>query len=948
MVDISIVDDTLGMVTAGISNQSLTRGFRGQDSGSNPTGSWVNSLWWENSVVVASPNGGNARAWFNDNVLASTVHNVTLDAAADVTLSSLLFNGSYAIAKNTPTPVAIKLQSSIALDTQIQAVSGNSAVAPSIKMAAGDPIITVAGGASLTLSGVLSDLDSNHPANLTINGPGTLTLSGANLYAGPTVLNSGTLRIGNASALGAASGVFTLAGGTLSDAGADVALNKGFTFTGNATIAPENNLTITGAVTRISGNLLKLGTGTATFNTPTATTNAWGDLSAQAGTLTIAGVAGSTYNIGRFNVGGLGGLGNETSDPYDGAVATVTVTNVGVTASGTAVVGGYWSDTPGGAQPQGTLTMNGSATLTDSGALTLGYWGGHGAVNVGGSSTLTVQSTLSVGYNWGSNSATEVGYGEMNVNDSGHVVQNTTGSILIGRTGGVGVWNQNGGLTETTATVTLGQSDSSQGANATGAGTLNLNGGTFQAPGIATGNTTSGYAASTLATVNFNGGTLKATADNIDFIANTTGATLALKVLKNTTSNLGAVIDTNGHAVKVTNPLATGVTGDTDGGLTKQGAGTLTLSVANTYTGPTVIKDGTLKIDVHYQANPPQIYQEMYTDTPNLGGNRGPIGPYSLGQKFTVNSPIQISQLGMFDSNGDGLGESHTVHLAQTSNGTQLASITFAAGSESSSGTYQNGYRFLPLSSPLTLQPGTYTIWFTPSGSLDNFGENQTSFNGGSGAVTRVEADYGGDTVMPTNNWNTASASESAASFIYGVPGFESAVNYLPATPVLLGGAAGSTPTLDLQGAHQQIASLADLPDAVVKGVVTNSDPSLRAVLTLGATEGTTTYSGSIDGNISLVKSGESTQNLTGSLTYTGNTTVNAGTLNVSSIDTPSATVYVATGALTATSIVADTLTIGGDPIPGAVATVPEPGTLVLLTLGFLGLAGTARHKRRP
>ena len=58
----------------------------------------------------------------------------------------------------------------------------------------------------------------------------------------------------------------------------------------------------------------------------------------------------------------------------------------------------------------------------------------------------------------------------------------------------------------------------------------------------------------------------------------------------------------------------------------------------------------------------------------------------------------------------------------------------------------------------------------------------------------------------------------------------------------------------------------------------------------------------------------------TGSLTlavapaYTGNTTVNNGTLNApAGINTPAATVYVATPAtLNASSIVADTLTIGG------------------------------------
>jgi autotransporter-associated beta strand protein len=200
---------------------------------------------------------------------------------------------------------------------------------------------------------------------------------------------------------------------------------------------------------------------------------------------------------------------------------------------------------------------------------------------------------------------------------------------------------------------------------------------------------------------------------------------------------------------------------------------------------------------------------------------------------------------------------------------------------------------------------------------------------------------------MPTNDANPTQ--DTTVSFLYTVPSNVLTANLLPiTTPVVLGGAAGSTPTLDLQGANQQVASLADVVGADVKGVVTNSATATPVVLTLGATEGETTYSGSIDGNLSLVKSGASIQNLTGTLTYTGDTKVNAGTLNASSINTPLAKVSVADGAtLTATSIVANTLTIGGPASAAApVATVPEPGTLVMLALAVLGLAGMARRKK--
>jgi autotransporter-associated beta strand protein len=95
-----------------------------------------------------------------------------------------------------------------------------------------------------------------------------------------------------------------------------------------------------------------------------------------------------------------------------------------------------------------------------------------------------------------------------------------------------------------------------------------------------------------------------------------------------------------------------------------------------------------------------------------------------------------------------------------------------------------------------------------------------------------------------------------------------------------------------------------------------------------------------------LKKNGGGALTLAATPTYNGDTTVNAGVLNANGgISTPSATVYVATGAtLNATSIVADTLTIGGAPHLAATA-VPEPGTFVLLVLAGLGAFLARRRK---
>ena len=82
-----------------------------------------------------------------------------------------------------------------------------------------------------------------------------------------------------------------------------------------------------------------------------------------------------------------------------------------------------------------------------------------------------------------------------------------------------------------------------------------------------------------------------------------------------------------------------------------------------------------------------------------------------------------------------------------------------------------------------------------------------------------------------------------------------------------------------------------------------------------------------------LKKLGLGSLTLTADPGYTGNTTVDAGALTVGNLNTPRAVVYIATGTtLNATSIVADTLTIGGPPLASSTP-VPEPGGLLLLAL---------------
>lgn len=102
---------------------------------------------------------------------------------------------------------------------------------------------------------------------------------------------------------------------------------------------------------------------------------------------------------------------------------------------------------------------------------------------------------------------------------------------------------------------------------------------------------------------------------------------------------------------------------------------------------------------------------------PDGSGGRTYAG--TLGEDFDVSSPLEIGHLGAFDDMRDGFGGTVTVQLWSRNNGgtaatqsddtagTMLAQMTFTSGSP---GQLEGDMRYKALSSPLTLQPGAYTV----------------------------------------------------------------------------------------------------------------------------------------------------------------------------------------------------------------------------------------------
>ena len=108
--------------------------------------------------------------------------------------------------------------------------------------------------------------------------------------------------------------------------------------------------------------------------------------------------------------------------------------------------------------------------------------------------------------------------------------------------------------------------------------------------------------------------------------------------------------------------------------------------------------------------------------------------------------------------------------------------------------------------------------------------------------------------------------------------------NRLPVTTRLLMGNAGDRSEFDLNGRHQELAGLSLRGGVSAPGnnTVTNSSAT-PATLTLHSAAGApSTFGGSLQGNLSLVKSGPDTFTLSGSHSHLGPTLVQAGTLALS------------------------------------------------------------------
>jgi len=482
-------------------------------------------------------------------------------------------------------------------------------------------------GNTLALSGIIGE--SGGARTLTKVGSGTLVLSGANTYTGATTLSGGTLRATTSTdALGL--GTLTLSGGTLALANdTGLAFNRNTTLNSGSAIIVSDRLNAGDGVTHSLGTLSL--SGTLTFNK---------------GSNVNGGIAGLTF--GAVTLGGNSTL-TATSAGTRLTIASVSAINRNLTVSGagdTVITGIIDTGT-------GTLTKSGAGTLTLSAVNT--YSGGTtlsgGTLRLASdtglafNSNITVSSnvaitsdrltvgdgvthtlgTLSIGYTLTVNKGAQVTGGTAGLT-FGNVSISTTNSTVF--TAGAGTLITLGGVTSSNVrsftvngagdTIITGAIDTGIGAiTKSGTGTLTLSG----------TNTYSGNTTISAGTVHFtklaslyNGTPDNWTAARLNVASGATAAfnvgadgvygeftsahiaTLSAlgsgttgfrdgSILGLDTSNALAGSFTHGTAIANTNGGVNSL------GLTKLGNGSLVLTAANTYTGATSVKAGSLIID---------------------------------------------------------------------------------------------------------------------------------------------------------------------------------------------------------------------------------------------------------------------------------------------------------------------------------------------------------------
>ena len=759
----------------------------------------------------------------------------------------------------------------------IAVTSGSHIIAENVALLS-NVLVAPAMTTTLTMSGIVSGAK-----NVTMDGDGLLELSGANTYSGVTTVSAGTLKLsGNRTA--AATGGFSV---------------------GNVT-GRTGSLNVTNGEFSTGTFVLGSGNGTAV-----------GVVNQSAGTLTLTG--GTQLIMGNGGSGGtLAGAGGNGTYNLSGGT---------LTATASASRGVMLGTNDGGTS---TFNLSGTGTLTLTGVSVL---------MVGRSDSPVVNTTNLFNQTGGTATVTNF----------------TIGGAATAATGLNSTFTVTGGTFSATAFSNLGAGDSGIVAiNIGGTGQV-----TLPAFPLARGSGTT-----TTITFDSTTGYLRPTATSTAYMPASTLTTAKL------TAN-GAKFDTNGFDIAIAQVLEDDTTLGT---LTKSGVGTLSLTGANIYTGVTTINGGTLQMGNGATGNDGTIANTSgVINNGTLAFNL--FGTASA--DYVISGSGVVTKLGAGIQTLAGVNTysgltsvtGGTLQISAANNlgdGSATNTITLGAGTlRSTAGTYSLGVnRAITMTGAGTIYADADTL--TVDGSITNGANGLTLRGTGNVVVTGVigagATPTGGLTIGVNSATGAANVTLSGDNLFTGNVSLPAPNTQPKATLTLTNsGALGVGPkTVSAQGGgeiHLQngislplgvnftISGLTsiwnDSGNNTIQGNIAissgNGDSALISTSGLLTVSGNVNASatirqlrlrgdgnGAITGIISngttvnmpvLKDTGTGTWTLSGVNTYTGFTTVSAGTLLI-------------TGSIAGTANVATTGTLGGNGTITGVTTVATTGTL--------------------
>jgi len=680
-------------------------------------------------------------------------------------------------------------------------------------------------GLNATWSGILSG-----SGNLTKTGTGTLTLAVANSYTGNATVSAGTLQLGAGGAAGLVAGNITDNAALAFNFGSDVTFSKIISGNGSVAINGTANVTLSGAnnytgVTAINSGTLIL----------TANTTSLGNIANNGALIVNQGTSSALTNI----ISGNGtltksGVGNFTLFKANTFTGNTTI------SAGTLTIGNSQ------ALQNSTLNYNiGNGNLSFGIQTAASFGGLSGNKNINLATTFFNPVALTVGGN--NLDATYSG----NLTGNGSLTKIGTGSLTL-----TGTSNFTGLATLSNGTLRMGSSLTLQSL------TFNYTGGNFDPGnftaisfGGLTGNQNLVLANDSGAPIALNPNVISAT--EYDGNISGTGSLTVTKIL-----TLGGILTyTGGTTINATILTFTGDVSGLSGNILNKGSlsfnqiadttysgiisgngsvsfssrGNVTLAGANTYTGNTIVLPSTLIL-----ANA----QALQNSTVYLNGG-------------TINFN------GITNATFGGLGG--TQNLTLTNNAS--APVTFTVGGENQDTAYSGNLA------------GTGSLTKTGNGTLTLQGVNTyagaTLINGGTINFSAPNS-FGSNPNVTLNGgglqWNNSMVAPLDVSpFVsFGSGNNTLDVNGLFVTLATAPSGNGNliiTSTVD-GGSLNLTGNLANLIGNITNNATLVFSPSADA-----------SYSGTISGSGNLVMAGTNNLTLAGADTFSGNTTINSGTL---------------------------------------------------------------------